>query len=562
MDELTVSGRGLRLLVGAIVILVLVVVVQAVLLIVLAVDDSEGEDGSASPLGVAPAIPPIPVGAAAVDGEVGVPEEAGNAASVSPGSIRYVTYLAEHGFAPERLEIEVGETVAFVNASGGDFWPASNIHPTHEILHEFDSLGPVPSGQAWEFVFDEAGQWQYHDHLNPSEGGVIIALEAVAAEPGAEDGVGEVVEGETGTGDLGLRDELEPLVIEMPDIEFAGLPGDAAARYSGIYTDDGELERFIGEFGPSNALRVLKAIETETSGDCHNRAHEVGRIAYELFGPAAFALASHECQSGGFHGTTEALFASRGTANLAEDVAALCSDAPNPFIRHQCLHGIGHGIMAWANYELHQSLELCDAIPESLDKQSCYSGVFMENVVGGLSGLMGHTTEYLRPDDPVYPCDVVADRYRADCYFYQTSHMVRVLGYDMAAVAQLCAEAPAGSASHCFGSYGRDAASFAQNDPAASIVYCGYAPTAELNAACTRGAVQNGFWEKPGAPRAIQHCALLDNDPQSHEVSREVCYQTIITRARDVFQTAAEHEQFCVQLPADRHAACRQTLGL
>ncbi len=562
MDELPVSGRGFRLLLGAVVLLVLVVVVQAVLLIVLAVGDSEGEGGSASPLGVPPAVPPIPVSAAAVGGEAGAPEEAGNPVSVLSGAVHYVTYLAEQGFVPERLEVEVGETVVFVNASGADFWPASNIHPTHEILPAFDSLGPVPAGQAWEFVFDEAGQWQYHDHLYPPEGGVVIAVEAVAAEPGAGEGLGEAVDGEAGSGDLGPRGELGPLVIEMPDVEFAELAGDAADRYSGIYADDGELERVVEEFGPSNALRILKAIELETSGDCHNRAHDAGRIAYELFGPAAFALASHECQSGGFHGATEALFASRGTASLAEDVAVLCSDAPNPFIRHQCLHGIGHGIMAWSNYELHQSLELCDAIAASLDQQSCYSGVFMENVVGGLSGLMGHTTEYLRPDDPVYPCDVVADRYRADCYFYQTSHMVRVLDYDMAAVAQTCTEAPAGSAYHCFGSYGRDAASFAQNDPAASIEHCKHAPTADLNAACTRGAVQNGFWEKPGAPRAVQYCALLDSDPQSHPVSREVCYQTITDRARDVFGTAEEYEQFCAQLPADRHAACRQTLGL
>ena len=566
MDEFPASGRSFRLLVGAVVLLVLVVVVQAVLLIVLAIDDSEGEGSSVSPLAVAPAVPPIPVGADAFDGEVDGSGEAGNATSVLSGSgsesVHYVSYLAEQGFVPERLEIEVGQTVEFVNASGGDFWPASNIHPTHEILPEFDSLGPVPSGQAWGFVFDEAGQWQYHDHLNPAEGGVVIVYEAAAAEPGPEEGFGEVVNGEAGGSDFGRRDGLGPLVIEMPDVEFAQLEGDAADRYSGIYTDDGELEEFIEEFGPSNALMVLKAIEIETNGDCHNRAHEAGRVAYELFGPAAFALASHECQSGGFHGATEALFASRGTANLAEDVAALCSGAANPFIRHQCLHGIGHGIMAWSNYELHQSLELCDSVPVSLDQQSCYSGVFMENVVGGLSGLMGHTTEYLRPEDPVYPCDVVADKYQADCYFYQTSHMLRVLDYDLAAVARICAEAPTGSVHHCFGSYGRDAASFAHNDPATSIEYCRYAPTVDQDAACTRGAVQNGFWEKTGAPRAVQYCALLDDDPASHPVIREVCYQTIITRARDVFEATAEHEEFCSWLPTARQAECRQTLGL
>lgn len=559
MDDFSVSDRGFRLLVGTIVFLVLVVVVQSVLMVVFSMGDSDEKSVAVSPSDSDPAFPPIPVTANAVAAEQ--VEPAGQPHSVS-GRVHYVVYSGGQGFVPDRLEIGVGETVVFVNASGADFWPASNIHPTHEILPEFDSLEPVPSGQVWEFVFDEAGQWQYHDHLNPSEGGVVIVAEADTADPGVGEQFEEAVDEVADSDDDGPREELEPLVIEMPDVEFAVLAGDATVQHVGIYTDDGELEQFLEEFGPSNALRVLKGIELETNGDCHNRAHEAGRMAYELFGPAAFALASHECQSGGFHGATEALFASRGTANLAEDVAVLCSDAVNPFIRHQCLHGIGHGIMAWSNYELHQSLELCDSVPVRLDQQSCYSGVYMENVVGGLSGVMGHTTEYLRPDDPVYPCDVVAERYQADCYHYQTSHMVRVLDYDLAAVARVCAGAPAGSVYHCFGSYGRDAATIAHNDPATSIGYCKHASAIEQNAACTRGAAQNGFWEKPGAPRAVLYCALLDTDPASHPASREVCYQTIIARARDVFETAAEHEQFCGQLPPERHTTCRQTLNL
>lgn len=74
----------------------------------------------------------------------------------------------------------------------------------------------------------------------------------------------------------------------------------------------------------------------------------------------------------------------------------------------------------------------------------------MENVVGGLSGTMGHYTEYLRDDDPIYPCDIVKTKYQPACYHYQTTHMNRVLDYDMAAVAALCTEAPEESQMRCF----------------------------------------------------------------------------------------------------------------
>ena len=55
---------------------------------------------------------------------------------------------------------------------------------------------------------------------------------------------------------------------------------------------------------------------------------------------------------------------------------------------------------------------------------------------------MGHKTQYLRPDDPHFPCDVVEARYLADCYFYQTSHMLRVFDGDFASVASECRHAP------------------------------------------------------------------------------------------------------------------------
>lgn len=141
-------------------------------------------------------------------------------------------------------------------------------------------------------------------------------------------------------------------------------------------------------------------------------------------------------------------------------------------------------------------------------------------------------------------------------------HMLRVLSQDIVAVAQVCAQAPAGSVWSCFGSFGRDAATDANNDPATTIGYCNHATTVDHNAACNRGAVQNGFWEKPGGPRAVQYCALLDSIPESHLASRDACYDTIITRARDVFDAEQEYEQFCGSLPEERRAACRQTLDL
>ena len=55
----------------------------------------------------------------------------------------WVVEFTDDGFVPKRLEIEVGQQVRFVNVSESSLWPASNIHPTHQIFPEFDSGNPV-----------------------------------------------------------------------------------------------------------------------------------------------------------------------------------------------------------------------------------------------------------------------------------------------------------------------------------------------------------------------------------------------------------------------------------
>ncbi len=78
------------------------------------------------------------------------------------------------GFEPETLTVKKNTKVIFKNQDSRDRWPASNLHPTHGIYPEFDPLQGVPSGQDWEFIFDKAGKWKYHDHLFPTLRGLIV----------------------------------------------------------------------------------------------------------------------------------------------------------------------------------------------------------------------------------------------------------------------------------------------------------------------------------------------------------------------------------------------------
>lgn len=88
-----------------------------------------------------------------------------------PSSITVV--LKETGFEPQITTIRQGDTVVFRSELGSQFWPASDIHPTHGAYPEFDPQEPIERGQNWSFKFDKKGSFRFHDHLNPFYMGTI-----------------------------------------------------------------------------------------------------------------------------------------------------------------------------------------------------------------------------------------------------------------------------------------------------------------------------------------------------------------------------------------------------
>lgn len=77
-------------------------------------------------------------------------------------------------FSSAEITVEQGDTVVFVNDSDFGMWPASDPHPQHTDLPEFDAGGNVQPGEEYAFTFEEVGQWGYHDHSNSSVTGTVI----------------------------------------------------------------------------------------------------------------------------------------------------------------------------------------------------------------------------------------------------------------------------------------------------------------------------------------------------------------------------------------------------
>lgn len=78
------------------------------------------------------------------------------------------------GFLPKSITVEEGTTVTFTNESTRTMWVASDNHPSHSILPEFDQKEAVTTGGTYSYTFTKAGQWGFHNHTRPQDEGIVF----------------------------------------------------------------------------------------------------------------------------------------------------------------------------------------------------------------------------------------------------------------------------------------------------------------------------------------------------------------------------------------------------
>ncbi len=214
---------------------------------------------------------------------------------------------------------------------------------------------------------------------------------------------------------------------------------------------------------------------------CHSMAHAVGRKAFRDAGGdigKAIRSCTADCHSGCMHGVIEEAFRLEKSASprhatsedLRAQIGSVCATqnlpGRTPQTLLECEHGIGHALLAALDYHIHDALPLCDLLPRSVDRSSCYGGIFMENVTAA-----DPRDRDLRLDDPLHPCTMVADPYKKACFADQSRAML-FLGMSDTAVAERCASlAEYGDA--CFRGFGRDVSlSVRAGNPMRTVTAC------------------------------------------------------------------------------------------
>jgi len=250
-------------------------------------------------------------------------------------------------------------------------------------------------------------------------------------------------------------------------------------------------------------------------GDCHTITHFIGSATlarYDNDPAKALAHGSMLCGSGFYHGIVMyALRATRTPKELVARVRSLCADRAvlkTTFLRYQCVHGLGHGLMIFSGDNLPWSLTMCDKLADRWNQQSCSGGVFMQNF-NPPSRMSPFRSTYVRKQDALYPCDWkgVATRYKYYCYLQVTEHVLEATSYDWKRTAATCAKADPPWSSVCFQSYGRDAAGASSYHAAAAYKRCAF--TGTHLADCVFGVVRDFVNNDTRATRGARFCGLV-----------------------------------------------------
>jgi hypothetical protein len=333
----------------------------------------------------------------------------------------------------------------------------------------------------------------------------------------------------------------------------------------------------------------------------HQYAHGIGIAAYapDKDVGKVFRSCTEIFQSGCYHGVIQAYFMSKPRVD-AQDVAALCADftqaTADQWLRFQCVHGMGHGLTMFYDHDLPRALTSCDLLTQVWDRESCYGGAFMENVVvtsmphhhgdeappaapadsagqgrhamADMPGMdmPGHdhaamqtasatsTTPRFKPrdpKDPYYPCSVVGGKYLNACYAMQTSIMLEMNGRDFGKTARTCDGAPAEWRYTCYQSLGTNIAGQTPGDNAGAIRLCSLG-NAAYQPWCYLGVVKNRIDVTAQAADGFAFCKDVPGEP-----NRLKCYEALGEEIGVLKNDLGDREAICSQSPAAYQDACR-----
>jgi hypothetical protein len=342
-------------------------------------------------------------------------------------------------------------------------------------------------------------------------------------------------------------------------------------------------------------LTILDRKDPNLKRSGHDYAHVVGINAWE---PGKDVSAIYEqCtelyQSGCYHGVVQAYLAAKGTdsavvSKLCDEIAVSRTVA---WLRFQCVHGLGHGLVQTQSLHLPKALRGCDWLGSAWDRESCYGGAFMEFILAGRGqSHHPHTRKWAPPADsgashgehadhadhamapsentaadtfkirnradPLYPCTALHERYLQSCYGMQAGIIIETTGGHFGRIAAACDLAPQHLRASCYQGIGTYVSGFTVQDPAKADQACSLG-NPRWRAWCYVGVVKNFIDVTSRAQDGLDFCQRIGDRPIA-----VACYVGVGEEMGVLVPNLDAREKECAKAGPSFAPACRYGAAL
>lgn len=336
--------------------------------------------------------------------------------------------------------------------------------------------------------------------------------------------------------------------------------------------------------GAKTAYEVLKTAQVPPNTDMHLLGHVVGDVLYKQEGLNGIKICTEDFRNACSHSIIVGFFTDRGEAALPE-ISQACQQAPGGSGAYtMCFHGLGHGILAYTDYDLRKAIDICQKTFDQAEIAQCISGTIMEIISGGdhEKALWSRQRQkYLFTDNPFYPCsaDFMPENGKQLCYNYLTPYLWEAVGAninrpeesDFTKSFALCNQIPQKDAQYklsCFGGFGKEFTALAQNKDIRKIDkltdeqflkvinWCQLAKEADGVNACLLQALSSIFWGGENDRKAaVRFCKVIPD-----KEGQQSCFTDLIGQVSFYIKDASYRQSFCEDLPSEFNAQCKRKL--
>ena len=330
--------------------------------------------------------------------------------NVSAHSEIAIIEMVPDGFVPSKITIDVNSNIIFINKDKESRWPASNVHPTHELYPEFDPKKSIEPGESWAFKPKKAGEWKFHDHNFPHMRGIITVVDENKSSSINVTTQNNFIDR--------FKNILGNFVNRIKNLfgsktiisqQKQPLPSKEVFKKLSYDTQSKKLTEIAQNNGASEAWKYIQDVfgqEGGSFGNIHDLAHLSGILIYEGKGFNGIKDCSSQFAFGCYHGFLDKAFTKNldhllDAQNACLKLSAQTGNVTGPAA--SCIHGIGHGVASfYSTTDLEKALIACRKLTSG--NEYCFDGVFMEFVRSA-------PESFFKNNDPYYPCDFLEKKY-------------------------------------------------------------------------------------------------------------------------------------------------------